>query len=591
MKPKMIAIAITTICCATALAAGAVEKPATSSPPEKATAAAPQPQPTAAADDKKPASIDEITIPLKAPVFSPLFAKVPLAVVNDEPITMQELQKSIGTIHEGMIEGKPVPKQNFPVLLNRLVNALLIIQEGRNMELDKQPDIKSAVDDYSEKLRRELLLKEEVKNVKADEKEVEKQYKQRSSEWRLKSLIVDKLEDVKTLEAELKAGKKFDDLYDKYIKDGRGKEGAQPGQFLARDVIPPTMLKTLDKMKVGELSKPLALEKGYLFYRVEEIRHKEDPVMKEQIRQELDSKERIAALERLQESLIKKYVSQKKLFGQLDFDKKGVKFEKYMSDKRVIAEIKGEKPVTVADLAEAIASKFYHGVEQAAEGKKINKEKKSILNNLLGNRVLNKEAKLRKIEESEEFRSKVRSFSNSLLFGSFVNRIIRPEIVVTQDELQASYKEHAKEFTTIEAYKLDAIAFEKPQQAEEAVEKLRRGMDFKYLKTNAEGRVSIGKALYNLFEGEAIVKNNLPEPLQKSLAGSKTGDYRLFTDGNINYVIAVLEQVPARIKTFQEVEEAIKEIVFYEKLNKGIETWADKLRSSSDVTIYADFAQ
>ena len=528
---------------------------------------------------------------MKAPVFSPLFAKVPLAVVNDEPITMQELQKSIGTIHEGMIEGKPVPKQNFPVLLNRLVNALLIIQEGRNMELDKQPDIKSAVDDYSEKLRRELLLKEEVKNVKADEKEVEKQYKQRSSEWRLKSLIVDKLEDVKTLEAELKAGKKFDDLYDKYIKDGRGKEGAQPGQFLARDVIPPTMLKTLDKMKVGELSKPLALEKGYLFYRVEEIRHKEDPVMKEQIRQELDSKERIAALERLQESLIKKYVSQKKLFGQLDFDKKGVKFEKYMSDKRVIAEIKGEKPVTVADLAEAIASKFYHGVEQAAEGKKINKEKKSILNNLLGNRVLNKEAKLRKIEESEEFRSKVRSFSNSLLFGSFVNRIIRPEIVVTQDELQASYKEHAKEFTTIEAYKLDAIAFEKPQQAEEAVEKLRRGMDFKYLKTNAEGRVSIGKALYNLFEGEAIVKNNLPEPLQKSLAGSKTGDYRLFTDGNINYVIAVLEQVPARIKTFQEVEEAIKEIVFYEKLNKGIETWADKLRSSSDVTIYADFAQ
>src|SRR6185369_16746481 len=110
------------------------------------------------------------------------------------------------------------PKKNFPELLKRLVNSLLIIQEARNMELDKLEEIKTSVDDYSQKLLRDMLLKEQVKNVKADPKDVENTYKERTFEWRLKSLIVDKLDDVKAIEAALKAGEKFDALYDKAIK-------------------------------------------------------------------------------------------------------------------------------------------------------------------------------------------------------------------------------------------------------------------------------------------------------------------------------------------------------------------------------------
>ncbi|HEY3307058.1 MAG TPA: peptidyl-prolyl cis-trans isomerase [Desulfuromonadaceae bacterium] len=597
MKLRMIArIAVIVFTCAAPLTAGAVENSTAQPPASPKAAVQPNPPPNAtdAPAEKKPQS-EEVTLRLQAPVFSPLFAKVPLALVNDEPITMEDLKKSLGTIHEGMAEGKPVPKQNFPELLKRLVNAQLIIQEGRNMELDKQEEIKPAIDDYSQKLLRETLLKEQVKNVKADEKEVEKLYLQRTSEWRLKSLIIDKLEDVKAFEADLKAGKRFDDLYNAYIKAGRAKEGGKTEDFLSRDVIPPAMLKTLEKIKVGETSKALPLEKGYLFYRVEEVRHKEDPAIKEQVRQELDTKARLASLEGFQDSLIKKYFSQdkkqKKLLDTLDFENKKVKYETFLKDKRVIGEIKGQKPVTVADLAEAIALKYYHGVERAAEGKKINKEKKAILNDHLGTIVINKEAKARKIDESEEYRTKVRAFSNSLLFGTFVTKIIRPEITVTQDELQAYYKEHSKEYTTLEAYKLDAIAFDPPEKAEEAVDKLRKGTEFKWLKANAEGRTSISKSLYNLFEGEPIVKLNLPESLQKALAGAKTGDYRVFTDGKLGYAIAVIAYEPVRTKTYPEVEEAIKEAVFYEKLNKGIEEWANKLKGSSNVVIYADFGQ
>lgn len=586
MKPRKLALlTITGILCSAALSAGADQAPTTPTAPAAPAIAMP-----AIAAEKTPKA-DEVAIRLNAPIFSPLFAKVPLAIVNEEPITIEDLKKSLGTIHEGMVEGKAVPKKNFPELLKRLVNSMLIIQEARNMELDKLEEIKTSVDDYSKKLRRELLLKGVIKDVKADEKEVNKAYLERTYEWRLKSLIIDKLDDVNALQADLKAGKKFDELYDNAIKGGRAKEGGKPDIFLSRDVITPTMLVPLEKMKIGEISKPLALVNGYLIYRLEEKRNKEDAALKEQISQEMDAKARLNALEAFQASLIKKYVTRKKLFDKLDFEKKKVKFETFLKDKRVVCEIKGEKPVTVADLAEAVAGKFYHGVERAAEGKKINKEKKAILNELLGTILFDKEARVRKLDESDEYRIKVKAYSNSLLFGIFVTKVIRSDITVSKDELQAYYNDHSKEYTTVEAYKLDAIAFDSPQKAEEAVDKLRKGMEFKWLKSNADGRVSIAKAFNMYFEGEAIAKPNLPETMQKVLTGAATGDYRVLVDGKLGYAIKVVELEPTRVKTYPEVEEVIKEAVFYEKLNKGIETWADKLRSSSDVTIYADFAQ
>ena len=242
-------------------------------------------------------------------------------------------------------------------------------------------------------------------------------------------------------------------------------------------------------------------------------------------------------------------------------------------------------------MAIAIAEKFYHGVERAAEAKKINKEKKAILNQLLGTIVFNKEAKVRGIDQSEAYQTKVHTYSNSLLFGTFVTKVVRPEITVTKDELQAYYKNHSGEYSTVDFYKLDAIAFDSPQKAEEAVEKLKKGMDFKWYKANADGRVSISKSFSMLFEGDVIPKPNLPEPMQKAVTGAAKGDYRVFLDGTQGYALAIVEYEPARTRTFAEVEEVIKEAVFYEKLNKGVETWADKLRSTSDITMFADFAE
>ncbi|MEI6205471.1 MAG: peptidylprolyl isomerase [Desulfuromonadales bacterium] len=534
---------------------------------------------------------DTVVIRLNAPLLSPRFSTTPLAVINDEAITFEDLKKAIGTIHTGMDVDKAAPKKNFFEVLKRLINSRLMIQEARNIGLDKDDLIKSSMEEFSKNLLRETLLNQHVKNINADDKEVEKVYRERTREWRLQSLVIGRLADVRAFEAEIKAGKSFYDICDGFVRDERGKRGGKVEDFIARDAIDPSMLVALEKLKVGEIGKPVVIENGYVIYKVEEIRSKDDPQLLEQLRQEMGNKLRVAALKRYQEALTKKYVKMKKLFETLDYENKKNKFENLLKDKRVLAEIKGEQPLTVADFSDAVASKFYHGVKRAIEGKKVNKEKKAILEELIALKVFDKEAKEKKIDQTDEYHDKVKSKEDTLLFGQFMQKIVIPEITISREETKAYYAEHAKEYFTPAAYLLDAIAFSSPEKAEEAVNRLKSGTDLRWYKSNAEGQESINKRFLAFFEGNPVTKEELPIKMQQALSSGVKGDYRVFVDGTTGYAIVIADYQPPATQPYEAVEGVIREAVSYKKLNEGIEAWAKKLRESSEVLVYADFPQ
>lgn len=548
-------------------------------------------QQQAAAKGATPA-LEAPSLNLKVPIFSPQFAQFPVAMVNDEKITLEELTKSLGSVHEDMTEGKTARKKDFADLLKRLINSQLIIQEGRNMGLDQLEEVKKAVDSFRKKLLRETLLKEQVKDVKVPEKDLEKAYREETREWQLKSIIFEKEADAKAMEKGLKGGKKFDALFDAAIKAGSAKEGGKASEFITRENIHPVMLKMLLPMKEGQVSDVLPLEKGFLVFRVEGMKSKDDPAVKEKVHQDLLTKARLKTLENFRDGLIKKYAKKnKKLIDKLDFEAKKPGFESFLTDKRAIVEIKGEAPVTVADLAEAIKAKFFHGVEQATKSKKVNKSKEELILQILETRVIEKEARERKLDKDEALRAKVKSYENSLVFGTFVDKVIKPEIKLTDDELQAYYREHAKEFTSEAKYKLDAITFKTAAEAEAAVEKLRQGMDFKWFKANADGHITESEAVHNLFEGDFVLASDMPESFQKTLTGAVTGDYRVVAGPTESYAVYVQEVSPLQTLPFSVVEGDIRKAIFFKKLNADVESWAEKLRNASDVTIYADFGQ
>ena len=572
---------------AAAFLASLVSTGATAGTPAPAAPAAPAPAAAPA-----PESQPEITIRVNAPLFSPQFSTMPLAEVNDDLITVQDLTNILGTIHAGMGEAKTAPKRDLQALLNRLINLRLIIQEARAIGFEKQDSVVKAVDDFSTNLMRETLLLQQLKDIKIEDSTVDKVFSERNREWRFKSLIIDKTENVKTFEAAMKAGKSFDEMYDAAIAAGWGKEGGKQDEFIPRSIVRPEQYAVLDKMKPGEISKAIPIEKGFVIYRLEEVRTKDDPDQRQAIFQELDKKARTDALESYKKGVLKKYtVVKKKIYDKLDYNTTLGQFNKYLKDKRVLVEIKGEKPITVAEFTEILQTKFFHGIDRAIKAKKINVEKDNVLDEMLTTRVFMKDARERHVEELPDFRSKLKNYTDSILFNEFLTRIVREEITVTLDELKKYYDEHAGEYLTPGGVRLEAIAFTDPANAEKAVERLAAGTDMKWYREHAEGQTAISKEYFDLFNGTPQTLASMPDKLQKLLANVSGGEYRVYVDGKTAYALAALEVIKPEPLPYPIVEETIKERVFFDKLNKGFESWAEKLKATSEITIYADFAK
>ena len=93
---------------------------------------------------------------------------------------------------------------------------------------------------------------------------------------------------------------------------------------------------------------------------------------------------RLKALNDYRTALLKKYTKPNaKLIKSIDFEAKKPGFDKMLTDKRALVTIKGGTKITVADLANAIEKKFYHGVPLAIKDKKVNKEKLTLLDDMV----------------------------------------------------------------------------------------------------------------------------------------------------------------------------------------------------------------
>ena len=69
-----------------------------------------------------------------------------------------------------------------------MINTRLVVLEARNIGLDELPEIKKMVADYSRDTLMELLIEGYVKDIKADQDEVEKIYQEMVKEWQISSV-------------------------------------------------------------------------------------------------------------------------------------------------------------------------------------------------------------------------------------------------------------------------------------------------------------------------------------------------------------------------------------------------------------------
>ena len=507
--------------------------------------------------------------------------KKTVATVNDEPITLEEFSRELLSLKAAG------DKKKEDELLKRLINTRLIIQEARRMGLDELKELKERVDVFARQTLRDELIERQVKNIKPDEKEVERLYREAIKEWKIKSVLFEKEENAKAMEDALKGGKGFDEALKKSLSDRKGK-GSEEGNYLKEKELLPEIAEAVSKMKIGSTSSVVKIKTGFVIFKLEDVRFPEDPKVKEQVRMVLLRQKQKEAFAKNEKALKAKSVKvNDPLLKSLDFESKEQGFEKLLKDKRAVAEIKGEKPITVGEFAEYMKQQLYHGVERAVESKRLNKRKDQILEEMLEKRVLRKEALRLGIDKTEGYKNKVKEYENSLIFGAFVAKAVAPDIKLNEEELKAYYDQHMKEYSYPEMMKIKSLAFSKRENAEKAIVNLRQGTDFQWLKANAEGQVDKNTKGVLDFEGNLLTTKNLPENVQKAVSGAKSGDFRLLANPeNYFYVLSIQEVIPPRPQPYPEVREQIAKKIYNEKIIKAVEEYADKLRAVSDVKIY-----
>lgn len=525
-----------------------------------------------------------------APPELPVMAgKATLATVNGEPITLEEFVGEFASSHAG-IDNAATARTSPGDLLERMIDVRLVLQEARNIGLDELDEVAAAVESFEKDTLRSMLFGYHVRNIRTpDKKDVERRYREAVKEVKVSSVLLENEEAGKKLESQLRSGGDFRALAGKMVSDGLAK-GGDEAQYMKVQALLPEVAKAISTLKKGQVSPLIRIGEQYTILRLDDVRFPKNPSEREKAEKETLQAKQVAALKAYVEGLKKRHVKvNRKLYDGLDYDAPEPGFEKLSEDRRVVAQVKGEEPVRVMDLTKALKLKFFHGTERAANEKKVNRKKDQVLEEILFKRVVLLEARRTGIDKTRMYKEAVEEYRRGILFGAFVQKVVDPDVRVDDEELKSHFEEHISEYTSPEMMRLERIVFSGREEAENALEKLRRGADFQWVGENADGRADPG-SVKNLLEfGTApLVTATLPEGVRKALSGSASGEFRLYADpGGPAYVLHVVEVIPPAPQAYEDARGGLARRVFAEKREKALKDWMGKLRAASEVKVFA----
>jgi|GEM_PF-354563 parvulin-like peptidyl-prolyl isomerase len=524
---------------------------------------------------------------LRVPLFNEMFNSTPIASVVGEPITVGQVVDTLAKSgRHGTSANNDAGKKQYDKILNRLIDTRLMLAEARATGIDELPEVKTAIQSLKNRALRQMVELKATKGLKPDPKMVKSLTDMMVREWKIKSIIFDKIESAKAMVAKVKKGADFNKLA-KDLVDTKKAKGGIEGKFLDAKKLLSVVYFTVRKLDVGDVAGPVKVNKGFVVLRVEALRHPENAKAKARATDQVITAQRRQVLTDFYAKLIKKLAKKKtRLIKRLNLGAKKPGYEALLKDKRVLVKVDGKEPITIADLALEIATKYFHGVKPAIRDKKINAQKEPALKALLYKKVALRHAELSGIAHTQEFKDYVEKRTVSLLVGLFIKRVVASGLKLSKDEAKSYFKKNIAKYSYPEFFKLRSLGFTDITTAKEAIASLRKGTDFKWVESHTENLAPPTKRTATQ-ERMTLSAKGLEPALVDTLAGAKVGDYRLYAspDGYF-YAVQMKAHILPRPRKFDDVSKGIIKKLRADKVNEALKDWISKLRKAYDVKIY-----
>jgi len=524
----------------------------------------------------------------RVPFGEPASAKCPAAKVGDEAITLGELFSVVAATHGGKDTPVAARRADPTAILNRLIEGRLLVAEAREMGIADLPEIRSGFENTEREILARILKERVTAGVKPDTAAVDRVYRDSVREWRIRSLLFEREDVAKAFLQVVRDAPAFE-AEAKKVLAAKKAMGTDADEWVVADKMLPVVAKALSAVKVGKVVGPIKVGGGWAVVALLGERYPENAALRAEKTEISLAEQRTKVLRKYYADLLKKHVKvDEALVKKVDYDGPKPGIDALRKDQRVLVRIDGAPAIRVADLTKLLEKEFFHGIDGAIKEKRVNAQKKKQLDAEVGQIIVPAEARRLGIANTDEYRFRVTAAENSLLFGKFVERVVAPDVKVSDAEVSRYYEAHLADFRTPASYKLEGIGFGTAAAAEAARTKLQAGTDFTWLNANAEGKLAPEAAKIQFGPAPASEKA-MVATMAQALSGARKGDYRVFNvDGKQFYVAHVLDVTPSATAPLVGVKGEITEKLYDEALAKAVKTWAEKLRAANPVVVYLD---
>ncbi len=536
---------------------------------------------------------------LQVPLFSESNAQLPVATVDGEPITLREFALELATMHSDMTDSEVPQSQSLTRMLDRLIAIKLVKLEALSIGFERMPAIQKQIENFALKTLIQQLLARQIENLQPDAELVDELYRQMALEVKTLTYRFQEKVDAELLLEGLQSGEDFKTLAAKMLADGKA-EGGEDGEYLRLNELFPSVAKAVFDMEIGTVSEIFQAEKGFLVFRLEDRRIYEDqPTRLAAQNMALQQKSQTIQMDYLRE-LSDRYASfDDEVMATVDFEQILAKepdasrtavLVRLQNDQRPVVTISNGNAtatITVAEVAGALKSAMYHGVDSTINANKMNSQKVSFIKDKLTAITGKMEAEQQKIHLTAAYLETVAKFTEQVLFDTFMAKAVLPGLVVPEKDVRTYYYNNLEEYSSPLMLKMKSLVFTDPQNAEDATQKLRDGSDFKWVSANATGLADPENKDILGLGGSLLSETALPHDLAHQVAGAQQGDIFLYAGlDNLYYTLVVESAFPPKAKTYEEVRQEVGKIIYGQMVNKALEDWVGKLKQAYETEVF-----
>lgn len=508
----------------------------------------------------------------------PSISDLVLARINGEPITVEELNESFTSRHQGhgvLLAGRGAVRD----FLDTVIDRRLLIQEALRIGADEDPEIQRARATLRAKRAAEGFYADQVtKKVRVTDEEIAGVHQRLGDRFSARHILAESRQDAARALERVRAGEEFGEVARQMSRADTASRGGDLG-IVQWGRSEQKLEDVLWSLKKGEISEPFETESGWNLLYVVERTSVEPPKL-------ADTRQRIKANLEQRESRERSTALFRKLMkrpgGRIDEAPLVAALTARSGEgppgATVVAEAAGE-PITLERALRLVKLE----AARALPPDRLRRQARWLLEAEVFRILLEKEGLARGYGDRPMVVRELDKVTDQAAFQALLGKVVLAKVEISDRDVSAYYRDHPKEYTEPEAVKLSAILVEKEDEAKDLVSALAQGKEFRVLARTASKDPTL-VASGGEIQGW-ITRGKLDPAVEEVAFSLKEGAVGIATGKAGHFVVRLDRRRAEQLKPFDEVKEHAREAALRQRSRDTVKAWARKLRGASTIEV------